>query len=815
MQALLFDLRHTLRSLLNHPFFTLTTVVMLGMGLGLVLFMFGAIQSLVLQSPPYPDADHIAHFELKNTVTGERSIRVGLDTYLDIANSQQSLAHIGAFYSGTINLSDQQRPTRFEGSHVTHGVFDTLAINPVLGRVISERDMQVGAPAVVVLGYSLWQQRYGGDSSVIGRSVRVNSRNATIIGVMPEGFRFPQREDIWIPMDIDVLGKARNSAPTVEVIGRLAEGKTTIQAQMEFQALLDRVNEQFPLARRADSAVIKPLAESMVSEIYARVLNIMLAAVSLVLLVACANVAGLLSARAATKQRERTIRSVMGATRWRLFWEGLLEAGVITCMAAVVGLVIAKLCGNWFMNALASTEHPPPSWALHFHIDTYLIGITILAVALTTLLSGFVPAWRSSKIPENQIMREGGHGAISSGLGRLGKSLIAIEIALSLVLLVSAGLVIRTVIQIENIETGADVHNTLTGRLALMDQRYRNDTDTSGQFLERLQNDLSHAPGVAMATVTDTLPMTNVRRGWVATPEMDVEDENHLPMSVPVVVAENYFNFFRIPLISGRVFSQHDDAESELVMVISHDLAQRLWPKDSAEGKTLRMKNRAGELETRTVIGVVGEVEYDGQDLGFGSGSARVGAYYVPLSQSQGQFWSVAIHTLNEPHTVAGVLRDVVAGQDSDMPVYWVRSMDDWIEIASFRHQLLATIFIGFGIVALCLTASGLYALLSYTVTRKTREIGVHRAMGAPTWVIIRNITKDSLLQVAIGSFVGLGLSMLFAQLLTYVLFDVSPFDPISFFLAVLFFAVVCLLASIVPAFKAIRITPMQALRYE
>jgi predicted permease len=815
MQALLFDLRHTLRSLLNQPFFTLTTVVMLGMGLGLVLFMFGAIQSLVLQSPPYPNADQIAHFGLRNSVTGERNIRVGINTYLDIAESQQSLAHIGAFYSGTINLSDQQRPTRFEGSNVTHGVFETLGINPVLGRVINEQDMQVGAPAVAVLGYDLWQQRYGGDASVIGRPVRVNSRNATIIGVMPEGFRFPEREDIWIPMNLDVLDGTRNSAPTVEVIGRIAAGKSSAQAETEFQALLERVNQQYPQARRADTAVVKPLAENMVSEIYARVLNIMLAAVSLVLLVACANVAGLLSARAATKQRERTIRSVMGATRWRLFWEGLLEAGVITCLAAAVGLVIAKLCGNWFMSALASTEHPPPSWALHFHIDAYLIGITIVAVALTTLLSGFVPAWRSSKIPENQIMREGGHGAISSGLGRLGKCLIAIEIALSLVLLVSAGLVIRTVIQIENIDTGADVHRTLTGRLALMDQHYRSDARVTTQFLERLQEDLSNAPGIAMATVTDTLPMTNVRRGWVATANMDIEDEDHLPMSVPIVVADNYFNFFRIPLVSGRVFSQHDDAESELVMVVSQDLAQRLWPQESAEGKTLTIKTGSGATETRTVIGVVGEVEYDGQDLGFGSGNVRVGAYYLPLTQSKGQFWSVAIHTLNEPHTVASVLRDVVARQDSDMPVYWIRSMDDWIEIASFRHQLLATIFIGFGIVALCLTASGLYALLSYTVTRKTREIGVHRAMGAPTWVIIRNITKDSLLQVAVGSFVGLGLSMLFAQLLSYVLFDVSPFDPVSFLLAVLFFALVCLTASIVPAFKAVRITPMQALRYE
>lgn len=819
LQAFWFDFRHTLRSLLNNPIFTLVSVVMLAIGLGLVLFMFGAIQSLVVQLPPFEDAERIVHVELSNTATGQKNLQVGLPTYLYFVEHQNTLSTVGAFYTGTANLTDSAgTPKRFEGTFVTDGVFETLKTKAYIGRTIQEQDLFPGAGRVVVLGYELWQQNYAGNALILNQVIVVNGEPATVIGVMPKGFRFPTNSDVWVPMVIPASHENQLTANSVKIIGRMkgddVGGMAAVKENLE--ALLTNYKAMWPHMRREDHVDVVLLGDDLVLDVYVKALNVMLAAVGLVMLVACANVAGLLGARSATRRREQVIRSVLGATRARLFWAGILESFLITVIATALGVVIAYLCGNWFMAQLGTTENPPPSWALKFRIDFYLIIIAIIVMAMSAFLAGFSPAWRSSRISEGQTMRQGGNAAISSGIGWAGKYLITLEIAISLVLLVSAGLMARSFINAGDIPIGANVQNVFTGRIALINGRYLNDPEGTQYFLQRVLNNLSNDTNVGMSTITSMLPMTNVSTSIVAAEDQALTDENLLPVSVPISVADNYFPFFRIPLTVGRNFTPLDTKDSESVVIISNQLAEKLWPNKVAVGQRMRVKDSAGQFELRRVVGVVGDVQYDGRRLGLGSSRGVVGAYYLPLTQSDRQFWSLAVRSHGESGpNLESLINKAVRSEDQNMPVYWMRSMEEWISLASSRHKLLMELFSSFGMVALCLTAAGLYSLLSFTVTRKTREIGVYRALGAPSYRIIKTIMSESLKQVVAGSVLGLLLSLLFARLLSFFLINISPFDPASFLAAVLFFIVVCFFAALVPALRAVHITPMQALRYE
>lgn len=834
MQSLMFDLRHILRSLLNHPIFSLAVILMLSLGIGLVLFMFGVIQSLVLQEPPYDRPEQIAHIELANTATGARNLQMGVRTYLDFARLQvgdealesSQFEQMAAYYVGTVNFSLRERARRLEGSFVSADLFNILGAVPLAGRGFTAEDLEPGAEPVVVIGYLLWKEEFSLASpdpkAVLNKIIRVNGKDSRIIGVMAEGFRFPLQHDIWVPMDLDVRGEPPNSGNQVNALGRLKPGSTMAAAQADLLFLLTQLNaEDYLEHRQADQVVVKPLGEEMVSEVYAQLFSIMMLAVMLVLLVACTNVGGLLGARAATRQRERTIRSVLGASRGRLLWEGLLEALLLTGLAGVIGLFLASIGITWFLREMAESPNPPPSWALEFTLNPMLVGATVAAVLLTAIFSGLYPAWRASRESASQIMREGGNASISSGIGRVGRYLISVEIAVSLALLVGAGLIIRTVWNIQHVDIGADVTGVMTGRIALLDSRYSKDGEYRVNFLDDLLEELRHGRMVRNATLGSTLPMTNASSNLVHGDLQDYRAESELPSATPVVVAANYFQFFGIPLLHGENFDGLTRQQSEPVVIISRSLNERLWGSEPGLNHHLYVKNEHGEFEARRVIGVVGDVEFDGEDIGYTSGQKLSGAYYIPFWQSGGTFWSLAVsgdldlEPAEQEANLREFMAEAVANKDSDLPVYWDWSMEHWLARAVDRHNLFANIFLSFGFSALGLSAAGLYSLLAFTVTRRTREIGVHRALGAPSWKILRAVLRESMVQLLIGAVFGLVLSIQFARALQDFLFQVPALDPLSFMGAVLFFAVVCVSASLVPAIRAIRISPMQALRYE
>jgi predicted permease len=537
----------------------------------------------------------------------------------------------------------------------------------------------------------------------------------------------------------------------------------------------------------------------------------MFISVVFVLLIACANVANLLLARAVARARETGIRSALGASRGRLIAQVLGEALAIAGVASVIGIALARWGGQLTMNALATSEDPPPLWATEMRFDATTMMVSVGLALLAALVAGLLPAWRISAGSSAQIMREGGRGT-AGGLGRLGKTLVTCEIALCMVLLVCAGLTVRSSIAMQNLDPGARIDNVLSGRLALFEANYPEPAQTTA-FMQRVEADLARLPGVTAATVSSSLPMTFANAGVFAIDGKATVDDRDRPWSWQVSVAPSFFAAFDIPLLSGRGFTDADRADAAPVAIVNQSAANKYWPGDDPIGKRIRLGAGDDPAQAwRTVVGVVGDVVHDGEAAERDDGKMAV---YLPFAQEPTRYVSFAVRTQGPPEALSDVVRATVSALDSDQPVYFLRTLRAWLDIATFDSRLLATLFGVFGGFAVALAAAGLYAVLAYAVSQRTREIGVRRALGASDQGIRRMVFAQGFTQTVIGLAVGIVIALAFARLLSNFLYGLSTFDPITFIGAALVFLLVAALAAAVPTRRALHVAPMQALRYD
>ena len=804
--AVLQELRFALRALRRSPWFTLTAVAMLSVGLGLCMYMFGAIQSFALRPPPFPNGGQLLHVEYANTLTGDDSIEVPLPDFLALRREQATLQSLEGYSEGTVNLSGTDRPERYNGAFVSPGTFAALGVAPLLGRGFEAGDELPGAPARVVLGHAVWTERYGADPDIVGRAVRVNGRDATVAGVMPQGFAFPSVNDVWLPLAARLDGTPRREAWGVEVIGMPEEGIGPAQVAQELDALLGRLNAADPDPDFATATVVKTYREEVLPTETRTVIGTMFAAVVLVLVIACANVANLMVARAARRSRETAIRSAVGASRWRLAAMGLCEALLVCLVAAVVGFVLAHLAGEATMQALRSSQDPPPYWMTEFSVDGTSVLFALAAAVLATLVAGLWPAWRAARSADNEAMRAGGGG--STGGHRVGRALTVLEIALCMVLLVTAGLTVRSVIEAQRMDVPVAVDKVLTGRVGLFEAAYPDDPALRA-FAESLDRELEAVPGVRGAAITSSVPFSIA--GW-----QQIEPEGRmvapgeaLPYQVTVSADADYFGLLEIPLLRGRLFDGRDTAERPRVAVVSAEAAEQLWPGAEPIGQRFRLgRSDQADRPWVSVVGVVPHVPQDGDEL-------MEPAIYLPFAQVPTRFFSFAVRTEGEPYAAAEGVRDAVLRADPDLPVYWLRSLEDWTAISSFDQRLLAVLFGMFGLFAVLLAAAGLYAVLAYQVSQRTREIGVRRALGADDRGIVRMVAHQGMWQLALGMGVGVLLALGFARLLSGFLFGITPHDPLTFGAVILLLAPVAGASAMVPTTRALRVPPMQALRQD
>lgn len=809
MESLLSDLKYSFRMLVKSPAYSAISVLALTLGIGLTTTMFSIVYGALYRGLPFDEPGRILHLERNNLEEGIESMEVTHHDYLDWRAQQSSFEDLAAFYMGTVNLSGSEgRAERYSGGFMTANAFDVLRARPFLGRTFHEGEDRPHAPLVVLLGYAVWRDRYGGDPDVVGGTIRANSETATIIGVMPEGFAFPLNQGLWLPMRQDAGALPRGQGLTLEVFGRLKPGVTRDQAAAELATIARRLEQEYPATNQGVGSVVKPYTEEFIGEEPARLLYTMLAAVLLVLVIACANVANLLLARATVRSKEVAIRTALGASRFRVVRQFLSETLLLSLAGGVVGVALAWVGVRIFNGAIVDTQ--PPFW-IDIKIDPVAIAFVLALALVATVLSGILPALRASGANFNEILKDESRGTSSLRLGTLTRGLVVLEIALSCGLLVGAGLMIKSVVQLRNIDFGFTTDDVLTARVGLFEVAYP-DTTSRLQFFDRLRTRLATIPGVRGAALTSDLPGTWAGRTSFAMEGAAYASDREYPQAQLAVVSAKFFETFGAEVRQGRDFGPQDVAGSLPVAIVNESFVRRFLPNEDPIGRRIRAGRSDSEEPWLTIVGVSPDMRMDGvgnQDENTPHG------FYVPLAQGDARFMSLALRAQGDPMALVPVVRDNVFAMDRDLPLYWVDTLTGVIEGNTWFYRVFGTLFMIFGFTALFLGGVGLYGVMAFSVSRRTQEVGVRMALGAQERDVLRMVMRQGLLQLGVGLFLGLALAAGLSHLLQIILFEVQPRDPVIFVTIALVLLGIGMLASYIPARRATRVDPVAALRYE
>ncbi|HZM88827.1 MAG TPA: ABC transporter permease [Blastocatellia bacterium] len=801
------DLRYGVRMLRRHPGFTLIAVLTLALGVGANTAIFSVVNALILRPLPYPDSDRLVWVE-ETSKTSAGSPAFG-GHFLDWQEQSQTLEAIAQFDGGARTLSGVGEPERVDVGTISASLLPMLGVQPLaIGRNFSAAEDKPGAERVAILSDSLWRQRYNGDGDIVGKTITLNDAIYTVVGVLPESFRFSSHFDVFLPLALDpqqeLAGQSRSFQSTV---ARLKPGLTLEEASMELDSLLQRYEMTRPNAnwRLLDSRTrLVTLHEHLLGDTR-RPLLVLLGAVGLILLIACANVANLFLARAVNRQKELAIRAALGATRLRLARQMLTECLMLSIAGGSAGLLLAFWLTSLLSSLTSTSTIGELARVAAITIDLRVLGFTLLISLLTGLLFGLVPSLQLSRPDLNVSLKEGGHGSGFHGRG-LRSVLMVSEVALAIVLLVGAGLLIRSFVKLLDVDPGYRAENILTARLQLP-PRY-NEKSRRVQFYEQTLQRLAALPGVAAAGATSHLPLTSYNLGGALRVEGRLPKEGEKETTAPIgSVNPDYFRAMSIGLRAGRLFTDGDAQDAPSVAVLSETLARELFQDDDPIGKRLFVAGSGAELTT--VIGVVGDIRHQGLDRQIDS------AVYLSYRQTPRPGVALVLRTTGDPLSLATSLRRAVHEVDPALPVYQVMTMDERLSnsVAARRFNLL--LLGGFAVLALVLAGVGVYGVISYVVTARTHEVGIRMALGAQRVDVLRLFIKQGMVRVLIG--VGLGLFGAFAltRVMTSMLFGVSANDPTTFAVVASLLCLIAVMACYFPARRAARVDPLVALRHE
>ncbi|MEX2177667.1 MAG: ABC transporter permease [Gemmatimonadaceae bacterium] len=800
--SILRDLRYGFRSLLKSPALILVATLALGVGIGVTATMWSIIYGAMFKGLPYDQAEQIVAVNRTNPARGMDEMGVTVHDYVDWKAQQRTFEKLGASTCGTINVSGTDRAERYSGCWMTADAMAIPRVNPLRGRLFQPDDDAPGAARVAIINEAIWKGRFDGADDAIGTLIRVNGQPHTVIGVMPEGFLFPENTQIWVSLQIDPLGATRTTAPQYAVVGRLRAGASVDEANVELNAIAKRIEVQHPETNEGIQALVQPYVKAFMGNGPSQLLYTMLGAVGLVLLIACANVANLLLDRAAHRTKEVGIRTALGASRFAVVRQFLAEALILSGLGAVLGTVIAWFSIGVFNRAIVDSQ--PPFFIdiqLHPPVLFFIAGIAIL----TSLVSGFLPAFQSSRADINEILKDESRGASSLHIGKLSRAIVVFEIALSCGLLVAAGLMTKSVSKLRNIDPGVDVSNVFTARVGF--PAGSADSIQQRLFFEQLPERLAQIPGVQAASVSSGLPGVNMNNRAIVPEGRTYDRPQDMPSARSLSVTPNFFTTFALRVRQGREFGTQDLPGSLPVAIINQKFAETHFPGADPVGRRFRLPGGADSLVWRTVVGVIPNV-YVGDNE-----NPWAPAFLLPFSQQVTPFASMAARTTGAPMAITQQVRDAVSALNDDLAIYWVYSMEEALARPTWFVRVFGTMFMIFGVIALFLAGIGLYAVMAFSVSRRTREVGIRMALGAKTGDVIRLIFGQGMLQLG----VGLGLGMLMAagvsQLLSTILFDVQPRDPMIYGGVVAVLATAGLLACYLPARRATAVDPLIALR--
>ena len=797
MRNFIQDLRYAVRMMAKRPGFTVIAALTLALGIGANTAIFSAVNAVLLKPLPFPESEQLVH--LSETFKPDGFGSVSVPNYEDWKNQNTVLAGMSAYSFTSFNLEGGETPQRIPGIRVSANYFDVLGVKPALGRAFLPGEDVAGQQQVVVIGDDLWRRNFAADPNIVNQTIAVNGQKYTVVGVMPRELSSLYRTvQMWSPLVFPEPDRTNRGDHKYLVIGRLKSGVTLTQAREQMNSIAQRLEEQYKNGRGIRLTQIEELWVAGVRS----PLIMMMVAVGFVLLIACTNVANLLLARATVRRREISIRIALGAGRGRLIQQFLTEGLLLSVIGGTMGVALAW----WLMNVLGKLAFPFLPRSQEIRIDSRVLLFTLGVSILTSVVFGLIPSLQAGKTDVQDTLKEGGN-TTSSGVvgGWLRPILVVVEVAAAVVLLIGAGLMIRSVMRIREVQPGLQPQNLLTAKISLPREKYK-DTESANRFYDQVLERLNSLPGVESAAVISHLPIEEMGTNANVTVEGKTYPPNESPLVEFRAISENYFQTANIPLLRGRLFSKED--ANQPVIVINEAMAKLIWPNEDAIGK------RIGDGAQLTVIGIVGNVK------NYGLLRPPAPELYAPYPLKT--FWAdmrwnmrlMVRSTIDDSNIAAAVRREVQA-VDPAQPIYAVQTMNLVIENTVRDKSLNTTLLSVFASVSLLLAVIGVYGVMSYTVAQHTREIGIRMALGAQPGSILKLIVGRGLVLVSVGAVIGVLASFGLTRFIENMLFGVTPTDPLTFVMIVALLGLVALLACLIPAQRAMRVDPIVVLRHQ
>jgi putative ABC transport system permease protein len=801
METLFRDVRYGTRSLLKRPGFTAVALIALTLGIGANTAIFSLVNAVLLRPLPFVEPDRLV-WMFGNVRDGTNRASVTPGDFVDYRKQNTTFEEFAAQLSfpAHANLTGSGEPERLTVAAVTGNYFKTLGATAALGRTFQLENETPGHELVTVLSYGLWQKRFGGDPNIVNKTVALDGKKIEVIGVMPKDFNFPQTAELWVPLNFDSPGMKQRKAHFMRPIGKLKPGVTIAQAQADTDIIARRLEEQYPDTNKAWNLRLVSLREQLVGNSRPTLL-LLFGAVGFVLLIACANVANLLLVRAATREREIALRTALGAGRFRIVRQMITESVLL----ALVGGTLGALLAIWGVDLLVTLSAGSIPATAHVQIDATVLVFTFLVSLVTGVLFGLAPALRTMKLNLSESLKEGGRTGSEGGKRNRTRSvLVVLESAVAVVLLIGAGLLVRSLVQLQNINPGFDAHNVLTMRVDLSEEKYST-PDKSGSFFTELESRIGSLPGVESVGFVTELPLSGQPNDMPFTvegrPAASISESRGADFRR---VNLQYFKALRIPLLRGRNFTEQEVKQSAKVLVISELLASQVFPNEDPLGKRLIMMMEKDPWE---IIGVVGDIRHRSLE------TQPFPAMYMPSNQTGGT--NLVIRTVGDPANLAAAVRKEVQAIDPDQPVAAVRTMDDWVDTSVAQPRYRTALLGLLALLALVLASTGIYGVMSYSVAQRTHEIGVRMALGAKRRDVLSMVVRQGMVLVVAG--VGIGLLGAFAltRVMSSLLFGVTAKDPITFVVVATLLTLVAFVACYIPARRATKVDPLVALRYE
>lgn len=821
MENLLLDIRYSVRTLLKNPGFTVVVIITLALGIGANTALFSIVNGVILRPLPFPEPDRLVAVWEKVPNEKQSRHRVTAANFFDWRDQSQSFEEMAAFGAAALSLTGAGEPEQLRGARVTNGYFRVLGVESVAGRSFVAEESRTGAPSVVIISEGLWQRRFGADPELIGKSITLNDTSYTVIGVMPTGlyptwpvatakFSFlPEQQQFWVPIAETAQSRTNRRSHVLGVIGRLKRGVTLEQAQSEMESIAAGLAEQYPQTNAGESVMLNPFVDEMIGNVREALL-ILFGAVGFVLLIACANVASLLLARLAARRKEVAIRAALGAGRIRLVRQFLTEGLLLSLAGGSIGVALAAF-GTDLILKLVPLEIPRLSQT---SLDRDVLLFTLMISIVTALVFGLAPAWQATRGDLNRSLREGGRSSSSAeGRQRFRKILVAAQIGLAVTLVIGAGLLIRSFIELQQVSPGFKPDNVLVADITIPSTRYSEIHQVS-EFYSRLLERVREIPGVESVSTAYDHPL---EANWIDTFSIEgrpapVSGESLSGWMRPV--GAGYFRTLGVEILRGREFTDQDDVRHSGAVVINESFAQTHFPDEDPVGKRLILSTPRGMWgdvvpTTFEIVGIVGNEKF------LGVNAASEPAFYVPDKQFPQTSMQLMVRSKGDPLAIVSSIRDAVWSVDPDQAIARIDTMEALLaaQLAQYRFNM---VLMGmFGAAALALASIGVFGLLSYQVAQRTHEFGVRMALGAAPRNVFGLVVRQGIALTIVGLIAGLIASIALTRLLASLLFGVTAIDPLTFAGVGVLLAAVALVACLIPARRATKVDPMVALRYE